>query len=196
MARIDQELWRKTWAPPPAETPPRLRELAWGDQEAGRAGTGAQALFDRESLRQVAAKSSAGTCCWECLHKNLSQVLGLEKEQVDVHTPIQLLGMDSLMALQLKNRVEAQTGIRMITVFNDGLSAAQIADNLLTQMNGADAPAILFSTSPEWAQPSPFDNCREPVKRLDELPDQDLANILQDLDRLCQQIEDSRESTD
>jgi KR domain/Phosphopantetheine attachment site len=190
VVRIDQELWRKTWAL--GKLPPRLRELVWADQEAEGAGIDGQALFDRESLLTLVPEQRRDLLLG-VFRENLSQVLGLDKEQIDVHTPIQYFGMDSLTTLQLKGRVEAQTGVRLITIIHDGMSVAQIIDQLLAHLDDTDAPIASLSTSPKSAPTTSFNL----VKRLDELPDAELVNILEDLDLLLQRkIQNPSKSTD
>jgi hypothetical protein len=69
---------------------------------------------------------------------------------VDAHEPLNRLGIDSLMAVELKNRVEADLETNLpVTVLLQGPSLSQLAAQLL---EGLDPPGADGSSTPEEAE--------------------------------------------
>jgi acyl carrier protein len=68
----------------------------------------------------------------------LAAVLRCPTSKVDIHQPLNRLGIDSLMAVELKNRVEADLETPVpVTALLQGPSLSQLATHLL---EGLDAP--------------------------------------------------------
>jgi NADPH:quinone reductase-like Zn-dependent oxidoreductase/NAD(P)-dependent dehydrogenase (short-subunit alcohol dehydrogenase family)/acyl carrier protein len=87
---------------------PRLSELRKESAEAPSEG-------DRELLGKLRAAPStarAGLIA-EHLRGQVAHVLRVAEEKVELDTPLTSLGLDSLMGLELRNRVEALFGIKM-----------------------------------------------------------------------------------
>jgi amino acid adenylation domain-containing protein len=68
------------------------------------------------------------------LCEQVARVLGLPAPKVDVHQPLNSLGVDSLMGVELKNRIESELGVALpIRVYLQGPTilrlAAEIADH-------------------------------------------------------------------
>ena len=81
------------------------------------------------------------------LVEQIAQVLKCSPSKVDAHQPLNRLGIDSLMAVELKNRVEADLETSLpVTVLLQGPSLSQLATQLL---EGLDAPA---AEAPEEAE--------------------------------------------
>ena len=73
------------------------------------------------------------------LVEQIAQVLKCSPTRVDAHEPLNRLGIDSLMAVELKNRVEADLETNLpVTALLQGPSLSQLAAQLL---EGLDAPA-------------------------------------------------------
>jgi myxalamid-type polyketide synthase MxaB len=72
----------------------------------------------------------------------VARVLGLAPSQLDIQQPLTNLGLDSLMAVELKNRISADLGINVPMVkFLQGFSVAQAATQLFEQLTAkADNP--------------------------------------------------------
>ena len=69
---------------------------------------------------------------------------------MDAHQPLNRLGIDSLMAVELKNRVEADLETSVpVTALLQGPSLSQLATQLL---EGLDAPAADATLAPEEAE--------------------------------------------
>jgi phthiocerol/phenolphthiocerol synthesis type-I polyketide synthase D len=79
-----------------------------------------------------------------------ARVLGLPPERMEADAPLSALGFDSLMAVQLKNRIEADTGavVPMIQ-FLQGLSVEQL---VVPVLEAAEAMSGLAMTAGDAAE--------------------------------------------
>jgi phthiocerol/phenolphthiocerol synthesis type-I polyketide synthase D len=61
-------------------------------------------------------------------------VLGLSRSRVDFDEPLNRLGLDSLMAVELKNRIDSDLGVNVPLInFARNPSVAQLTANVLDQ---------------------------------------------------------------
>jgi acyl transferase domain-containing protein len=75
------------------------------------------------------------------LQQRVARVLGMPAAQLDLQRPLGTLGIDSLMAVELKNRVESELGVTVPLVqVIQGPSVADLAALLLGLLEGAPAP--------------------------------------------------------
>ena len=66
------------------------------------------------------------------MQQQVARVMRLAAQQIELHQPLNTIGMDSLMGIELKNRVEADLKINFpIGMLLQGPSIAQIAAELL-----------------------------------------------------------------
>jgi acyl transferase domain-containing protein/acyl-CoA synthetase (AMP-forming)/AMP-acid ligase II/SAM-dependent methyltransferase/acyl carrier protein len=69
------------------------------------------------------------------LRQELARLLGNPLSDDDMDMPVQSLGLDSLMAIQVRNRVEAGLGVALSLVdFLKGLRVRQLVDNIVKQL--------------------------------------------------------------
>jgi acyl transferase domain-containing protein/acyl carrier protein len=82
------------------------------------------------------------------LSKRVAKILGFAQTQVDVRQPLNRMGIDSLMAVELRNAIEADFGVSVpVTSFLKGLHLTQLAQELLDQLpDTAPADASAEST--------------------------------------------------
>jgi acyl transferase domain-containing protein/acyl carrier protein len=99
--RFDPDAWYADRRPPFAET------LATSSRETAAAPAGAPV---REALRG-ASWNAARKVLEEYLVGQVARVLSLDRARLDVRTPLKSLGLDSLMALELRHRLEIDLGI-------------------------------------------------------------------------------------
>src|SRR6185295_3325451 len=66
------------------------------------------------------------------------RVLGLATSKLDVQQPLNRMGIDSLMAVELKNRIEADLAVEIpVLKFLDGASLSQLASFLRDRLSTA-----------------------------------------------------------
>ena len=102
---------------------------------------------------------------------------------MDAHQPLNRLGIDFLMAVELKNRVEADLETSVpVTALLQGPSLSQLATQLL---EGLDAPAADATLAPEEAE----DGIEAQVEGL---TDEEVDALLRDLGKEEERPNDER----
>jgi amino acid adenylation domain-containing protein/FkbM family methyltransferase len=87
-----------------------------------------------------AARSAA---VLDYLRRRTAAVLAHDADALDVEQPLPALGIDSLMAIELKNRIESDFAVSIpMAVLLDGPTVAQLTMQLLELLGGAPAAAI------------------------------------------------------
>jgi acyl transferase domain-containing protein/acyl-CoA synthetase (AMP-forming)/AMP-acid ligase II/SAM-dependent methyltransferase/acyl carrier protein len=77
------------------------------------------------------------------LRQELARLLGNPLSDDDMDLPVQSLGLDSLMAIQVRNRVESGLGVALSLVdFLKGLRVRQLVDNIVKQLPQAAPRAV------------------------------------------------------
>ena len=121
---------------------PRLAHLvqvaAEGTGEASRGG----GLALRNALL-AANPSGRRSMLEDALREQLGRVLGIATEKLDLETPLSDVGLDSLMAIELRNWVEGDLRLSLPAVeLLKGPNITQLVDHLLEQLaeNGAGTP--------------------------------------------------------
>jgi acyl carrier protein len=115
---------------------PFLSELSEAPSHA--AGEGAAT----GGLRAELANASAGmqrNVLFERIVECLSRVLRVPEDRIDVNAPFKDYGMDSLMSLEVRNRLEASTGLRLsAAILFTHSTATALCDYLLEEMGFVD----------------------------------------------------------
>ncbi len=161
--------WSKFLRQFPGKVPSLLAELA---NEARSKSQNAQASAQqRERLGRLAQADPAerrvqvGTF----LHEQVAKTLGIGVSQVDTSQPISEMGLDSLMAIELKNQIDSGLGVQLAM---DSLTAETTVDDLSdrvdeqlvpilaslgdsTSDSAADAPAAPTAASAKAAPATP-----------------------------------------
>src|SRR6185503_7538893 len=98
------------------------------------------------------------------LRQQVSATLGSTSSELDINQPLNLLGMDSLMALELKNNIEASFGtILPVATLLKGPSTAQLACEIINRLPEAEvAPLPTIMPVPEcWYEPFPLNDIQQ-----------------------------------
>jgi acyl carrier protein len=151
---------------PVGTEPPLLSDLAneeaAGPSQAAHPGEKRSAVLDATPAERVQLLQSY-------VNEQVARVLGLSPSQLDIQQPLTNLGLDSLMAVELKNRISADLGVNVPMVkFLQGFSVAQAAMLLLDQLTAeADNPLDI----------RPLARTHEPQRENDAADEDLLANI-------------------
>jgi NADPH:quinone reductase-like Zn-dependent oxidoreductase/acyl carrier protein len=91
------------------------------------------------------------------LRDQLASKLGLTPSRLDIHLPISQLGVDSLVAVELRTQIERDLGLVVPVVqLLDGQSVSGLADWLGGRLSSADPAELnpMLSADPRAAQPN------------------------------------------
>ncbi|WP_417668115.1 SDR family NAD(P)-dependent oxidoreductase [Roseibium sp.] len=104
-ARIDWQSARKDLA---LLQSPLIDLLGLGDGDDGGTGEGA---IDLHAMLEGMDKVTAAQTVAKLLANEIGKILRISPEEIDAHKPLSEIGMDSLMALELRMSAERQLGI-------------------------------------------------------------------------------------
>jgi acyl carrier protein len=113
--------------------------------------------------------------------EQVARVLGLSASQLDIQQPLTNLGLDSLMAVELKNRISADLGINVPMVkFLQGFSVVQAATQLLDQLTTqCEAPSDPKPSALMQGREREHDAIdRALLSNLDQLSDEQVNSML------------------
>ena len=116
--------------------------------------------------------------------EQVARVLGLSASQLDIHQPLTNLGLDSLMAVELKNRISTDLGVNVPMVkFLQGFSVAQAATQLLDQLTTRSDDASDLQPSALMPKPQLDSDVTDEdlLSSLDQLSDEQVNSMLSDM---------------
>ncbi|MGB1015992.1 MAG: beta-ketoacyl reductase, partial [Nannocystaceae bacterium] len=113
------------------------------------------------------------------LRAQASQVLRIPEDVLDVHAPLTSLGLDSLMGLELRNRVEATLGIKVpVTLLWTYPTVAALAAHLGAEAD-AEQPAATMS-EPEAEADIDIDIDAEDLEdEIEDMSEEELALLIE-----------------
>lgn len=183
--KLDWKLLQEFY--PQITTLPLVRQLIDGKQkanvEANRATAGGSVIL----MTLMQAKSEERTqVLQDYLSEQVAGVLRMPSETLDSSQPLTALGLDSLMAIELKNRLELELAVRIpIVTFLQGPSIAQFTAQLLTQLQTKEEERKEAGEASEQQGQVPI------VVNADSLSKQDATQLLSQLDQLSDQDVDA-----
>lgn len=112
--------------------------------------------------------------------KLISGIIKIEEEELETDLPLNMMGLDSLMAIELKNKVNMQLGVDLNLVrYMEETSIASLAEELKTQipkiLSAANAGQTPQNGSSEISEE---DKTRELLANLEDLSEEELDKLL------------------
>jgi acyl transferase domain-containing protein/acyl carrier protein len=100
------------------------------------------------------------------IQEQVARVLGIPSSRLDPHRPLNTMGLDSLMAVELKNRTEASLGVTLpVTSLLKGPSIVELATELLKQL-------------PTAASKGEVDKVDQLLEKLEQLSEEEVQAVL------------------
>jgi acyl transferase domain-containing protein/acyl carrier protein len=157
--------------------PPLLSDLA--NEEAASPSQTVHSGEKRSAILD-AAPADRGQLLESYVTEQVARVLGLSLSQLDIQQPLTNLGLDSLMAVELKNRISADLGVNVPMVkFLQGFSVAQAASQLLEQLTAeVDNPSAIRPLARE-RENDQID--KSLIANVDELSEEQVDSMLADM---------------
>jgi acyl transferase domain-containing protein/acyl carrier protein len=104
-----------------------------------REGTEAGPIDIRAAIKGL-SRAAARDLVAGLLGEEVAQIMRLPADKLDHHKPIADLGMDSLMAVELRMAVEARFGVELpVLSLSDGTTLSGMADKLVGSLTGEEA---------------------------------------------------------
>ncbi|WP_315732751.1 MULTISPECIES: type I polyketide synthase [unclassified Bradyrhizobium] len=154
--------------------PPLWRELvkAVPKRTQSRRGAWARELSSLPEDRRLEAVA-------EVVRAEVARVLSLTAEAIEPDRPLKELGLDSLMAVELRNGLGQRAGASLpATLAFDHPTPAAIAQYLIARvlsLSPTDAPIVV---TPKTARPAEQDSLRKRISRIDEFSSAELEREL------------------
>jgi len=178
--------WRQYRETYPAGSEPRLlSELASEEAEVLRQADGPG---EKRGLTYTALLAAEPEERHQLLQSYLSaqvaRVLGLAAAKLDLQQPLSNLGLDSLMAVELKNRIAVDLKVNVPVVkFLQGFSVDQAVTQVLDQLTaeGTNPSAPLAPAVTQQKKPIDKGNAEQLLANLDQLSDEEVGSLLNDM---------------
>jgi len=119
--------------------------------------------------------------CYLC--EQVARVLGLSPSKLDAQQPLSQLGLDSLMAVELKNRIAVDLKVNVPVVkFLQGFSVNQAVTQILDQLAAQAAnPATPSAPAAQQNGHTGQGNAEQLLANLDQLSDEKVDSLLSDM---------------
>lgn len=114
----------------------------------------------------------------------VARVLGLSAAKLDLQQPLSNLGLDSLMAVELRNRIAIDLGVKVPVVkFLQGFSVEEAVTQVLDQLTaeGSSPSAPLAPAAARRQDPIEKQNAEQLLANLDQLSDENVDSLLTDM---------------
>jgi acyl transferase domain-containing protein/NAD(P)-dependent dehydrogenase (short-subunit alcohol dehydrogenase family)/acyl carrier protein len=170
--------------------PPLLEDLIQSAEEAPATVPSTQTRLNREALLK-ASEPERQPLLEDYLAERLAKILGIKPSQLDRQQPTNTLGLDSLMAIELKNQVETDFGATIpMADFYRGFSLAELATSILDKLAGTNLEETDSKDSD--SKDSDIEAAERLLSGLDELSDEEVDGLLDVLlqEQLQEQLEE------
>ncbi|HUS40447.1 MAG TPA: type I polyketide synthase [Pirellulales bacterium] len=169
---------------PRAVHAPLLRNVVQTETEMGFDASVevVEADADREAIL-AAPSTERKTMVQQLLGRQIARVLRIPAAELDRNQPLNYLGIDSLMAVELRNHVQAHLGVVVpVAQLLENASTAQLAESIVNQLADADADFSIGAASDglraQNRQMSEAESAREALSRLDGMSDEEVDAML------------------
>jgi acyl carrier protein len=163
---------------PAGGTSPLLSELAHEEAEVLQR---ARRTSERRDALLAAEPAERRQLLQSYLCEQVARVLGLSPSKLDLQQPLSNLGLDSLMAVELKNRIAVDLKVNVPVVkFLQGFSVDQAVAQVLDQL-AAEAANPAMPLAQPVAQPDEQRNAERLLADLDQLSDEQVESLLADM---------------
>ncbi|MFE3101553.1 SDR family NAD(P)-dependent oxidoreductase [Nocardia tengchongensis] len=172
---FDVARWAQLY--PSAAASPFYSRLVDDVPQAGGDGTG---TLIRRALR-TGDRAEATAALAEFLREAVARVIGIQPGELSVDTELTRLGIDSLMAVELRNKITAELRVELLpTVLLKGPTVVQLEQQILALLDQEIADS---GTAEVIESETPLDPARaeELLERIDELSDTEVEALLADL---------------
>jgi acyl carrier protein len=118
------------------------------------------------------------------LSEQVARVLGLSPSKLDVQQPLSHLGLDSLMAVELKNRIAVDLKVNVpVAKFLQGFSVDQAVTQVLDQLaaGAANPTTPLALAVTQHKEHTDKENAERLLANLDQLSDEKVDSLLTDM---------------
>jgi len=107
------------------------------------------------------------------IRDQLARVLGMSPAKLDVEQPLLNLGLDSLMAVEIGNQVQAMVGVDVPAMkFMEGLSIAGLSEFVIEQLGGE---GVLPAEAPSAK------TAEQVLEQVEQLSDDEVSELLQQM---------------
>jgi len=145
VVRMDWSRWRKLTVSS-MKVSPRFAPLAREAEKQGNDGPSQEGIHIRKTLL-AAAPEQRKEILLGFLRDKVARVLGSTPDKIDLAKPLTDIGVDSLMAVELRNWIEGELRVNLpIAELMQGPSVDRLTEILLVQLT-SDAPAPKRETS-------------------------------------------------
>ena len=115
------------------------------------------------------------------MSEQVARVLELSPSKLDLQQPLSHLGLDSLMAVELKNRIAVDLKVNVPVVkFLEGFSVDQAVTQVLDQLAAETANPVI-PLVPVIAHAGEQRNAERLLANLDQLSDEQVGSLLSDM---------------
>ncbi|MGO9606246.1 MAG: beta-ketoacyl synthase N-terminal-like domain-containing protein [Candidatus Binataceae bacterium] len=177
---VDWERYRQFY--PAGTESPLLSELA--REEADHSPQGCRPGKQRSSLL-AAEPAERLQLLQSYLTELVARALGLSASKLDAQQPLSNLGLDSLMAVEVKNRIAVDLGMNVpMVTFLSGPSVEQAAAqllHLLTSETSTSSASLASEITHRQGERNNGGTDEHPLESLDQFSDEEVDSLLTDL---------------
>jgi acyl transferase domain-containing protein/acyl-CoA synthetase (AMP-forming)/AMP-acid ligase II/acyl carrier protein/SAM-dependent methyltransferase len=180
---------------PPGGIPPQLSELARQVESTWTDGLSPTQPLELRRRWEGASPQDRPSILMAGLQQKVAQVLGLKDVQLNVQEPLSNLGLDSLMAIELRQQVSTDWDVDLpMEKFLEGSSVASLAAQVgeqLSQLPALQSVSLTLDSSPgerafsgaqrDQSLAINLEKAKQLLGQVNELPDAEVDTLLRAL---------------